>query len=119
MEVKKIPNYEVVWGDGVPELEISSIFEVNCGEDATIEDVAYEICTKHLKMNRLIEEVLYLFGYDENNQLLGISLMSKGTRSKTSEITKTMVCTRVLLMEARKFVIIHNHLFFCSFIIKY
>lgn len=109
METKKIPVYDVVWGEGKPELEVAKILDVECESDVTVENLAYEICTKHLKMDRLIEEVLYLFGYDENNELLGVSLVSKGTRNECSVITKTMVFTRVLLMEARKFVTIHNH----------
>lgn len=86
---------------------IPYLIEVN-SYDLKNDTSVIELFTKHIKLNTLSDERVYMVSLDLYNRILGIIMIGLGDY-KGSQIYKRNMALMLLLSGARKFVVVHNH----------
>lgn len=68
----------------------------------------YDVCCLDFEMNRLAEEVLYMFAASPANVITGAFMVSKGT-VRTTFVDSRELFVRALLLGASGIFLAHNH----------
>lgn len=81
---------------------VENSIKLNCPAEA------YRFACDFLKMDRMAEEHVYIIGMDVKCNPLGVSEVGHGTVDSCQASVRSIM-TRLLLMGASKFLVIHNH----------
>jgi DNA repair protein RadC len=89
-----------------PKLNIQREIDIN-GENISIEE-SVEILNQYFNMYCLAFEHIYMIGFDNKMNIVGIFLISTGT-SKLCHFYQKNIATYLLLSGAERFILYHNH----------
>lgn len=103
-----IPNYDLVFRDGLPYLlKVSSTEFLTMQVCGTASD-AVNVVNAIFHLPEKCEEYVIVIALNTHNDVLGVSELSHGTA--TAAITSPReIMQRLLLIGATKFIIVHNH----------
>lgn len=88
-------------------LESSTKYDIET-KKITSAETAYEICNKVLRLDKLTEEIFAVLMLDTKNQVLEVHEVSRGSLN-ASIVHPREVFKRVLLANANKIILTHNH----------
>ena len=97
--------YDIV-NDPMPTLHV--VDRINKGPHCLEPSYPIELLIKKYNIDKLIYERCYCVAFDENENIIGITMISSGSNDEC-QVYNRIIATFLLLVDATQFIMIHNH----------